>query len=274
MFFLKREIRRMSGALQRIVATDTNALLTVGTSDKEIAALARNINAMLERSRRGLHEKDRAEAALKRAVTNISHDLRTPLTAALGYLQLLDRRDTQPDERERYAEIIRGRLGALSLLMNNLFEFARVTEGNMALDLQRVNVCNLLRDVLSENYTELSGFEIDASIPDAPVFCLCDEDSLRRVLQNLIKNAYTHGREYLRVRLDGGTMEISNKADGLDDLDVVSIFERFYTSDVSRTSKNTGLGLAISKELTERMGGSISARAENDMIFMRVTLPP
>ena len=272
MWFVKRELRRLRRQLDKILQTDTNAQLATATSDRDVAAFAASINAMLERNRRALYEKDRAEAALKRAVTNISHDLRTPLTSALGYLQMLQR-DVASNDEAAYLEIIRGRLEALSALMNSLFEFAQVMEGNTVFDIQKVNICNLLRDALSNSYAELEGFTVDADIPDAPVLCLCDEDALRRVLQNLIKNACVHGKEMLRVRAADGVMEIANKADGLRALDTERIFERFYTADASRTSKNTGLGLAIAKELTERMGGHCSAGVEGELFVMRVTLP-
>ncbi|MDR0294478.1 MAG: HAMP domain-containing histidine kinase [Oscillospiraceae bacterium] len=272
MFFLKRELRRLRRRLDEIIKTDTNARLTTVTSDKDVAALAAGINAMLERNRRGLFEKARAEAALKRAVTNISHDLRTPLTSALGYLQMLEAPGLDGETRARYLQTVRGRLEALSALMNSLFEFARVIEDNTAFDVRKINICNILRDAFSESYAELEkkGFTVDADIPDAPVLCLCDEDALRRVLQNLIKNVTVHGREYLRVRVNGGVIEIANKADGLDELDTGRIFERFYTADASRTSKNTGLGLAIAKELTERTGGHIAADVEGDMLVIRI----
>ena len=276
MFFLKRELRRLRRQLGGIVEIDTNTVLTTTTSDKDVAALAASINTMLERNRRTLFEKNSAEAALKRAVTNISHDLRTPLTSALGYLQMLESADLDDVTHARYVETIKGRLEALSALMNSLFEFARVIEDDKELDVKEVNICNVLRDMLSESYSEFEtrGFAVDIKIPDSPEMYLCNEDALRRVLQNLIKNAYVHGKEYLRVRLDSGEIEITNKADGLVGLDTDGIFERFYTADASRTSKNTGIGLAIAKELTARMGGHIAASVESNKLFsIKVTLP-
>jgi len=271
----KRELRRLCRQLDEIVKTDTNTQLVTATSDKDVAALAASINAMLERNRLEHYEKIRAESALKRAVTNISHDLRTPLTAALGYLQMSARHDAAPDEKERYLHIVRGRLEALSVLMNSLFEFARVIEGDTVLDIKDVNIGNILRDTLSEAYGELErkGFAVDVRLPDTPETRRCDGDALGRVLQNVIKNAHIHGREYLRVRMEGGVIEIANKSDGLDELNTERIFERFYTADASRTSKNTGLGLAIAKELTERMGGTIAASVEDGLFAVRVTIP-
>jgi len=275
MFFLKRELRQLRRQLDEIIKTDTNARLTTATSDKDVAALAASVNTMLERNRRTLFEKNSAEAALKRAVTNISHDLRTPLTSALGYLQMLETAELDDVTRARYVETVKGRLEVLSVLMNNLFEFARLIEGDAEPDIRPINICNILRDTLSESYTELEakGFTLDVEIPDKPETRLCDEDGLRRVIQNLIKNAHTHGRDRLIVKVDDGAIKIANKAEGLEELDTGRIFERFYTTDTSRTSKNTGLGLAIAKELTERMGGNILAKTEGEYFIIQIHLP-
>ena len=269
-FMIKRELKRLRNVLEEIAGGDTNMLLTTLMSDKDVVALAAGINAVLEQGRRGIFEKDRAEAALKRAVTNISHDLRTPLTSALGYLQMLETDDMDDETKAQYLEVVKGRLEALSTLMNSLFEFARVIEGNTEFDIKEVNICNVLRDTLSDSYAQLeaNGFSVDVDIPDKPQMRMCDENALVRILQNLIKNVYVHGREYLRISVVDGVIEIANKAEGLEELDTERIFERFYTADASRTSKTTGLGLAISKELAHRMGGSIQARVENDLFIV------
>lgn len=272
LFTLKRDIRQMNHTLRDI--GDTNALLTTQTANKDISALANSINQMLDCNRRDLLGKAHAEADLKRAITNISHDLRTPLTSALGYLQMLESSELDGETRARYLETVRGRLEALSALMNSLFEFTRVIEGRTSFEIQKVNIANAVRDALSANYAELAslGFAVEADIPEMPVFCLCDRDALRRVLQNLMKNVCVHGKGTVRIRLDGSAIEIANQADGLEVLDTARIFERFYTADASRTSKGTGLGLAISKELVAQMGGEISAGVSGGMLVIRVTL--
>jgi len=272
---MKNDIRQLSKKLSDIAHTDTNARLVTSTGDKSVSALIESINIMLKQNRKDHFDAQRTEAELKRAITNISHDLRTPLTAAQGYLQMLTSTNLDAETRVRYTEIIRGRLDSLGALMGDLFEFARIIEGNTVFEIQEVNVANALRDALSEAYRELEhkGFRVEADIPDAPVICLCDPDALRRVLQNLLKNVCTHGKEYLRVRLDGNQIEISNRADRLDQIDVRHMFERFYTADSSRSNKNTGLGLAIAKELTERMGGQLTAHKEGDTLVMQIVLP-
>ena len=275
LFFLKREIRRLNLTLRAIIGIDTNTQLTTGTFDRDIGAFVETVNAMLERNRRVLFEKIRTEAELKRAITNISHDLRTPLTSAQGYLQMLESADLDAETKERYLQIIQERMDVLSALMNSLFEFARVIEGDVILDLQKVNVCNAMYDALSANYAEFErkGFAVNLDIPETPVVWFCDADALRRILQNLIQNAVVHGKEHLRVRLDDDAIEITNKVDGLDELDTERLFDRFYTADASRSNKSTGLGLAIVRGLAEQMGGCVSAKIEDDMLVMRVALP-
>lgn len=273
-FLLKRDIRQLLAKLEAIIQSDTNARLTTDTFDKDIVRLAESINKMLQRNRRDLFEKYRAEADLKRAITNISHDLRTPLTSALGYLQMMEAASLEEETRSRYIAIVRGRLEVLSQLMNSLFEFARVIEGTTSYVLQKVNIGNPVRDALLAHYAELEekGFVVDAEIPDTPVYCLCDGDVLRRILQNLLKNVCIHGHSFLRIRVENGVIEIANKADGLNELDTERIFERFYTADASRTSKNTGLGLAIVKELVLRMDGTITAGVTGECLVIRLTL--
>lgn len=272
---IRHNIRQLGNKLSDITRTDTNARLVTSTQDKSVSALIQSINAMLKQNRHDHFEIQRTEAELKRAITNISHDLRTPLTAARGYLQMLESPDLDPPTRARYLTIIQGRLDSLGVLMSDLFEFARIIEGNMALDIQPVNITNALRDALSEAYRELEhkGFRVDIDIPDTPIFCPCDPDALQRVLQNLLKNACVHGQAQLWVRLTDNQIEITNQADNLDSIDVTQIFERFYTSDTSRTNKNTGLGLAIAKGLTEQMGGKLTASKEHQTLTMQIVLP-
>jgi len=281
---LKGDVRRVSQRLNEIMKTDTNARLSTNTFDKDVSALIESANALLAKSRRDFIEARRLEDDLKRAITNISHDLRTPLTSAKGYLQMLTGLAgmgntpacISPENTEtaaRYLATIRGRLETLTILMDNLFTFSRALEGNITM--RKVNIGSVLRDSLSDSFEELErkGFTVESNIPDTPAYSRCDEDALKRILQNLFKNAYVHGKDYLRVTLADSTIEIANKSDGLNELDEARIFDRFYTADAARTHKRTGLGLAIVKELAERMGGSISAVKTDDMIAVRISLP-
>jgi len=276
--FIKNDIRQINRDLDLIKNEDTNAKLTTQTFDKDICELCNNINSVLDERRRIAVECEKSNAEFKRAITNISHDMRTPLTSALGYIQMLADENLPDEKRAEYIGIVESRLKSLSALMNNLFEFAKIIENNAEPELQKVNIANTVRDALSEFYGELTakGFAVETDIPDN-TYCLCDEQSLRRILQNLLKNTCVHGKEILRVSvradISKSVIEIANKAD-LSGVDVAKMFERFYTADASRSAGNTGLGLAIAKELTERMGGIITATAaeKGDMLVVRVKI--
>ena len=272
-FLLKNDIRQMSQKLLELNETESNAHIRTATFDADFVALAENINCLLEKNRWSRLETKRQETNLKRAVTNISHDLRTPLTSAKGYLQMLAKGNLDEASARRYLQIIEARLSALAELMDGLFSFAYAAEGNLAI--KQVNICNLARDALADSFLELEsrGFEVESRIPDKPFYCLCDENALARIIQNLVKNACAHGRDFLRIKVADGIIEIANKTAAHDKIDLAQIFERFYTVDASRTNKHTGLGLAISKELARRMDGEIAAGLEGELLVLRVVLP-
>ncbi|MCL2354027.1 MAG: HAMP domain-containing histidine kinase [Defluviitaleaceae bacterium] len=270
---IRSDLRHLDEGLAGIINKDTNARLTTRSINRYVLNLAQNINATLKAKREIKLEAQRAEVALKRAITNISHDLRTPLTAAKGYLQMVQDGDLDEETRKKYLAIIMDRVDGLSHLMEDLFEFAHILEGNTTTQMSDVNIINLLQDALSEAYGELTqkGFEVDVNMADSPIVHHTDHDALKRILQNLLKNAHTHGKELLEVSLDEKGITIANKAEGLEGLDVVQMFERFYTSDASRSNKTTGLGLAIAKELAKQAGVSLNATIEGDMLVMRLS---
>jgi len=267
---LKKDIFQIGSRLKVIADVDTNAQLCTSTFDKNISNLVEAINKSLEKGRKDFTRAKKLEADLKRAITNISHDLRTPLTSAKGYLQMIEKSDLDIKTRLRYLSIIEGRLDALTVLMDSLFDFSRALEGDLSF--KKVNICNLLRDSLSENYLELSSkdFVVESEIPESPVYFNCDENAMKRVVQNLIKNACVHGKDYLSVKLSDGVLKIINNVDEINKLDTARIFDRFYTADAARSSKRTGLGLAIVKELLEKMGCEVKAETKNNLLSVVV----
>jgi signal transduction histidine kinase len=270
-FSLKRDLRKMTAMLEYIRENDTNARLVTTTHDADISALIHSANETLAQSREGYFELLKTEAAMKRAITNISHDLRTPLTSATGYLQMLDTADEAT--RARYLRIISGRLDTLAVLMQRLFEYTRAAEGEI--HISRVNIADVLRDAIAAMYSQLEagGFTVEANIPDA-CFAPCDEHALARILANLLDNAVAHGHSHLRVTLTAGNppvIEISNSIEEAPD--TAHIFDRFYTADAACTGKRTGLGLAIAQNLAGKMGGTITASVEGKTMIMRIHFP-
>jgi len=272
MYMRKREVRKLNLALLAIVETDTNSQLTTNAAGGGIAQFVATINLLLEGDRRRIFETTRAEANLKRAITNISHDLRTPLTAAKGYLQMLESPTLDAETRAKYLQIVQERLNTQTTLMDSLFEFAQVMEGREMPAAESVNLCNIVRDVVSANYVQLAekGFDVDIQLPDGDVVCQGSKDATERILQNLIRNVCVHGKEYLRVAVTGDGVEIANKAENVQTIDTSQMFDRFYTADAARTNKTTGLGLAIVKELAAQMGWGVTAKVVGELLVIKI----
>ena len=282
---IKREVRQIKKNLERILATQTNAHLQTSTFDPDMVALAQSMNVLLEKTRKDYLKMLQTETDLKRAITNISHDLRTPLTSAKGYLQMIEEGQLDEESKARYSEIVKGRLDALTELLNSLFAFSRALEGDLTVE--KVDVSHVLRETLLVNYLELEerGFTVESQIPETPLIHYCDGEALERIIQNLIKNAYIHGKNNLSVKLmeenpefdksnksKSVMIEIANEVEHPEEIDTHAIFQRFYTADAARTHKRTGLGLAIVKELVEKMGGCVAAELKGKILVVRVDL--
>jgi len=275
-FMLKKDIRELDKTLSQIRKSNTNLQLTTVTFDKDISKLARSVNDILEKQKEIQRKSEQANDELRRAITNISHDLRTPLTSVMGYIQMMGSDKMPEAKRAEYLCIIESRLKVLSALMDELFEFTQIVEGHTAFHMDKMNICNPLMDVISTFYDDFIAKQIvpQIDIPNNAVYAYCDVNALKRIAQNLLQNALVHGdgNFHITVQADEPTIIFKNSVADINHLDVERFFERFYTSDVSRTKKNTGLGLAITRELTERMGGKITAHIEGNFLLIRIQL--
>lgn len=237
---------------------DTNTLLSLPYRDRELRQLASALNQELRALRQERLRYQQGDKELKEAVVNISHDLRTPLTAISGYLQLLQGQDLPPDTR-RYLEQIESRTESMKRLTEELFRYSVVmSEENLAgepVDLRRA-----VEEALLSFYGALEGRRIEPQVrlPETPVIRQLDPAAVNRVLGNILTNALKYSAGDLEVTLEeSGRLTFSNSAPGLDPVAAGRLFDRFYTVEAARNS--TGLGLSIAKELTQRMGGSIGA---------------
>ncbi len=272
---LKRDIRAIRRRLEFIRKTDTNAKITTQTLDADVSELANQINTCLEVQKKAELAGEQMSRELKQAITNVSHDLKTPLTSAMGYLQLVRSNKTLPEKKAEYLDIIEIRLSALNSLLEELFEFSKLYEGEEERQLTKVNVSNVLRDALSLYYEDFTRREITPSVhlPDEPVYIRADVNMLRRIFQNLIQNALVHGGGYFSATVEPGAKLIfENSMTDPQEMDASRLFERFYTADLSRKGKTTGLGLAICKELVAKLDGTIQARVERDSLIITIEI--
>lgn len=237
---------------------DTNTLLSLPCRDRELRRLASALNQELRALRQERLRYQQGDKELKEAVVNISHDLRTPLTAISGYLQLLQGQDLPPDA-QRYLEQIGGRTQAMKRLTEELFRYSVVvSEENLARE--PVDLRRAVEEALLSFYGALEGRGIEPQVrlPETPVIRQLDPAAVNRVLGNILTNALKYSAGDLEVTLEeSGRLTFSNAAPGLDPVAAGRLFDRFYTVEAARNS--TGLGLSIAKELTQRMGGSIGA---------------
>lgn len=237
---------------------DTNTLLSLPCRDRELRRLASALNQELRTLRQERLRYQQGDKELKEAVVNISHDLRTPLTAISGYLQLLKSQELPPDA-QRYLGQIESRTESMKRLTEELFRYSVVvSEENLARE--PVDLRRAVEEALLSFYGALEGRGIDPQVrlPEEPVVRQLDPSALSRVLGNILTNALKYSAGDLEVTLEeSGRLTFSNAAPGLDPVAAGRLFDRFYTVEAARNS--TGLGLSIAKELTQRMGGSIGA---------------
>lgn len=270
---LRRDLVEIVQELEDKRCTDTNTQISVSTGDRAVRTLAAQINTQLESLRQERLRLQNGDAELKSAITNISHDLRTPLTAVCGYLELLEQ-GPHTDSARRYLSIIHERTDAMRALTGELFQYSVVTAALDHLQVERVSVRSVLEQSLAAFYGVLTERGIIPSIelPDASVSRMLDGGALRRVFDNILSNAVKYSNGDLSVTLTAdGTAAFSNSAQRLSRVQTARLFERFFT--VESASGSTGLGLSIAKQMTERMNGSISASYEDGQLHIFVCFP-
>lgn len=260
-YLLRKGTRQLREGLRLRLTEQTNTLLSLSTRDKAMRRLADSLNEELRALRRERLRYQQGDRELKEGVANMSHDLRTPLTAICGYLELLKELQLPPDAT-RYLAQIENRTEALKRLTEELFRYS-VVNSSQELDLEPVNLGNALEQALLSFYGafENKGITPKVELPAQKVERLLDPAALNRVLGNILSNGLKYSVGDLTVTLDsGGTFTFSNLAPDLDQVTAGKLFDRFYTVEAARHS--TGLGLSIAKLLAERMGGSIGASYE------------
>ncbi|SHH86559.1 hypothetical protein SAMN02745823_01259 [Sporobacter termitidis DSM 10068] len=252
------------------LATDTNVGIDITSSDRKMRRLAADIDRQLKRLRKEHIRYAQGDRELKDAITNISHDLRTPLTAICGYMELLEQ-ESMPDTVRRYLGIISNRVDALKLLTEELFRYSVVVSVDPYDSRETVVLNRALEECIAGCHGALmeKGITPEISIPEARVARQLNKLALARILGNVIGNAVKYSGGDLRIWLsEQGVITFCNRAAQLDEVTVGRLFDRFYT--VETGQNGTGLGLSIAKTLTEQMGGSITASITEGMFTIEI----
>lgn len=267
---LKKSTREIRNQLAEKLSADTNTLIDVSSDDKDICNLASNLNEQLKILRCEYIRCQQGDTELKNAVTNISHDLRTPLTAISSYLDLLE---TNPEKSEQYIKIIRERTENLSQLTEELFRYSVITSPEYSDIVEPVIINSVLEESILSYYATLQehGIIPDIDITDAQITRNISRNALKRVFANLLNNAVKYSDGDLHITMtDSGLVTFANKSAELNEVQVERLFDRFYT--VENARKSTGLGLSIARVLTEQMNGTISAEYCNNTLFIRIEI--
>ena len=271
-WLLRRGAKALRLDLSQKLREDTNTLLSLPCRDKELRRLASSLNEELRLLRKERLRCQQGDKELKEAVVNVSHDLRTPLTALSGYVELLKGEALSPAGR-RYLAQIEDRTQAMKAMTEELFRYSLAAE-ETALTLEPVDLRAAVEEALLSFYGafQQKGVVPQLSLPQGPVTRQLDKAALSRVLGNILTNALKYSPGELAVALSpAGVLTFSNPAPGLDPVSAGRLFHRFYT--VESSAQSTGLGLSIARELTQRLGGTISARWESGRLQVELTFP-
>lgn len=273
LLIMRKSAREIEKEFSERLTADTNILIDISSHDRCMKRLAASVNVQLKKLRQERHRFQQGDLELKNAVTNISHDLRTPLTAISGYLDLLDREEKN-DTVSRYIGIIRNRTEALEQLTEELFRYSVITSPEYDATAEPLSVNRVLEESILGFYGALQERKITPNVrmPEHKVVRTINRVALSRVFSNLMNNALKYSDGDLEITLtESGTITFSNMASGLSEVQVEKLFDRFYTVESGR--KSTGLGLSISRVLVEQMNGTIMARYNNKRLSICIQLP-
>lgn len=251
---------------------DTNVGLMMDCQDKEMLKLAADLDRQLLLLRRARLQYELGDQEIKTAVTNISHDLRTPLTAISGYLQLL-KSEKMTEQAKEYVGVIENRTEAMRQLTEELFSYSVVTTASQYRKEEEVLLGEILEDSIASMYGALveKNIHLEVRMPEKKIRVNANRSGLMRVFGNIINNALKYSDGDLLIRLEeDGEVSFSNHARELDEVEAGKLFQRFYT--VQNGRESTGLGLSIARALVEQMGGKIWARKEEEWFTIRILL--
>ncbi|CAI6084244.1 sensor histidine kinase [Cohnella sp. JJ-181] len=270
---LLRELRTIRRTTEEIRAGNLNLRYRLHAPHPAVEDLSGELNRLIDYFQQTTERTQILEDERKRMIANLSHDLRTPLTSLLGYVEAL-RSDPSltEDERRGFLGIAADKGGALLERLQSFFELARLEADDAPSELRRLNLTDTVQEVLLGFYPDFqkAGIEPAVRFPDGPLFAMADRGALRRILENLMSNALRYGRDggeigvAVREEAEFAWVDVWDRGRGIPAADMPRVFERFYTGEDSRNAslRGTGLGLAIARNLTDKQGGRIEVSSE------------
>ncbi|WP_425445456.1 sensor histidine kinase [Virgibacillus ndiopensis] len=275
LYFLKKEIKRAAQQLNELNNNVTAKKIDIHYFDRDFEKLANEINKQIDLTKKATAEKRSTESELKKAISYISHDIRTPMTSILGYIQFLESDEITPEMRKEYTIIIKNSAKRLKALLEDFFELSIIEQTDYSMKIEMIKLNQLVLEVLLGFYEEFNNriLEPTITIPDRDIIIMADPSAVKRVIENIIVNAirYSSGNVTIQLEKLNTTIQltISNSVYTLSEQDLNHMFDRFYKADQTRTGKGTGLGLPIAKSLMEKMDGRLTAELIENQLFMK-----
>jgi signal transduction histidine kinase len=276
-FAIKRELRNLKNELTATRKWDYNRQLTVSLFDEDMTSLTSEMNKNLDYQKQLKLEAEQSELQLKQSVSDIAHDLRTPLTVIKGNLQMLTNEENLSDKGREYLDICLNKSDTLKNMVDNFFDMSVLESDRTTVDLQKVNVTNMLMQFLIDNEAVIRGHGLTPRIElsEKSIFILADEQMLIRMLSNLLNNILKYAKDSFGIKLElleenQCRITFENTIAKENSFDVEHLFDRSYRGDMSRHGSGAGLGLYIVKLLAEKQQASVEAKQIGDKLSIYV----
>lgn len=271
LYFLRNSINEIAKSFSFIINADTNNIISISSTDKSIKNLAINLNRNLVDLRARKLQYDNGNQELKKIITNISHDLRTPLTAIKGYIDLMDE-DALSKKQKQYLNIIEKKSNELTELTEQLFDFSKTIDFDIAIKKEKYCINEILEETLISYYSIFKEKNIvpEIMICKEKIYKLVNKNALIRIFENVLSNIFKYSNGNFKVELkNDGIITFSNKATSLDETTVQKIFNRYFS--VENAKESTGIGLSIAKQLVELNNGNIYADYKKKTLYISIS---
>ena len=269
MMALSRSVNLLTEELDMILSEESNVLLTISSGERSVKKLVERINVELKKLLKIKSQYSKGILDLKCSAENVAHDIRTPLTAIKGYVDLLEKEEISSDGR-KYLEIIKDRVEYMKALTDELFLSLSMKNRGIK-TLEEIDAKSILEEALVSYYSEfqMKNIEPEIVLPENRVRIKGDEKALYRVYLNIITNALKYGEDFKVEMNEKGDTVFSNYSPSLDSVDVNRLLDRYYT--ISDAKASSGIGLSISKEIIEEMGGELRVKLEENRLYISLS---
>ena len=266
---IQKQLKEISQKLEKIQDTDSDENIMMFTDEQALMELLVQINSLLENQRKMKVDYRRSQISVKKMLSNISHDIKTPMTVILGYLEIMRINGDKEDEMLLKVE---QKAKRVMELINQFFTLAKLEAGDMELEISRINICEVCRENILDFYELLKQkeFQVEVKIPEEAVFIMGNKEALHRILYNLISNVIRYGLDgrylglVLRSVKNDVYIDVIDKGKGIEKEFAGNVFERLFTMEDSRNRRiqGNGLGLTIAQTLAQQLGGEIVLESE------------